>query len=79
MKTRARKRAANVMTVSSERNPQTNESRVPRKRKGIRQLSRKQTVNTYEDDEQRLVGELEGKVHVKDAEDEDEAIDEVLV
>ena len=49
-----------------------------RKRNGIRPRSPEQTKNPYEDDEQRLVREFDKKVHGNGAEDEHEALDEVL-
>ena len=35
-------------------------------------------TNTYEDDEQRLIRELDRNVHDNDAGNEDEALDDVL-
>ena len=45
---------------------------------GTRQRSRKQTTSPYEDEEHRLIRELDEKVHGNDAENEDKALDEVL-
>ena len=76
--TRTRKRAASVTKTARERTPRTSDSGDARKQNGIRQRSRKQTTNRYEDDEQRLIRELDQNVHGNDAENEDEALYEVL-
>ena len=76
--TRTRKCAANVTKTASERTPRTNDSGNVRKRNEKRQRPQKQMTNAYEDDEQRVIRELDENVHGNDAENEDEALDEVL-
>ena len=76
--TRRRKSAANITKTASERTPRTSDSGDARKRNGVRQCSRKQMTNPHEDEEQRLMREFDQDLHGNDAEDEYEAVNEVL-
>ena len=76
--TSTRKLAPNVTKTAGDRTPRTIDSGDERKRNEIRQRSRKQKTKRYEDDEQRLIREFDQDVHGNDAENEDEAFNEVL-